>query len=348
MPRAGWKKLSPEEQRLAQEWTEEGKEPQEIAELLKRDKSTITRLVCLEVPRLKQGRPKGLTSEEVDRLIDRLDEMVHQAKGRYHVTVKMLKRATRTKVSTRTISDELHKRKVYFRKFREKPLLTDDDVKRRMAFATKYRHKSAQWWNKVVHAFIDGKHFQVYLNAKFRRLAARHATFGAYRSPGKGLSAAYVKPKKSLKTNTGARSALVIGGIGRGRCFLWHDVPKGRWCGEAAAHMYKVPLLKGLKKLWPRKRTFSVLEDNDPTGFKSGAGMEAKSEANIEVFAIPPRSPDLNPLDYAWESFYGVFFMGSFTGRMSWKALGFEIPRWSMIFHGRISCLPTQRADIHP
>ena len=45
--------------------------------------------------------------------------------------------------------------------------------------------------------------------------------------------------------------------------------------------------------------SFQVLEDNDPTGFKSTAGIRAKKSAKIKVFAIPPRSPDLNVMDFA-------------------------------------------------
>ena len=41
------------------------------------------------------------------------------------------------------------------------------------------------------------------------------------------------------------------------------------------------------------------MEDNDPTGFKSGKGEVAKSAAGIEVFSIPKRSPQLNVCDYA-------------------------------------------------
>jgi len=41
------------------------------------------------------------------------------------------------------------------------------------------------------------------------------------------------------------------------------------------------------------------LEDNDPTGNRSKAGIKAKADARIKVFEIPKRSPDLNVLDYA-------------------------------------------------
>ena len=92
-------------------------------------------------------------------------------------------------------------------------MLTQEDKKARMEFACKFKAKGREWWNRNVHAFIDGKHFQVYLNGKERLYAAQHATYGAYRTPGKGLSGAYVKPKRTLKRNTGARSVLVMAGI---------------------------------------------------------------------------------------------------------------------------------------
>ena len=41
------------------------------------------------------------------------------------------------------------------------------------------------------------------------------------------------------------------------------------------------------------------MEDNDPTDSKSSAAVSAKSAANIRVVEMPPRSPDLNPLDYS-------------------------------------------------
>ena len=68
----------------------------------------------------------------------------------------MLKRSTRLKVSTRCISDALHQRNIYFRKLREKPLLTDADKKARLTFSAKLKDKSAGWWNANIHAFIDG------------------------------------------------------------------------------------------------------------------------------------------------------------------------------------------------
>jgi len=43
---------------------------------------------------------------------------------------------------------------------------------------------------------------------------------------------------------------------------------------------------------------WTCLEDNDPTGYKSKKGVEAKAQSKIKVFSIPKRSPDLNVMDY--------------------------------------------------
>ena len=106
-----------------------------------------------------------------------------------------LKRSTRCKASSRVMLNVLRERKVYFRKRREKPILTAEDVKARFAFAKKYRHKPTKFWTQM---FAIGEHFKAYLNGNMRELAAMHATYAAYRSPGEGLHGAYVKAKKGM------------------------------------------------------------------------------------------------------------------------------------------------------
>ena len=40
------------------------------------------------------------------------------------------------------------------------------------------------------------------------------------------------------------------------------------------------------------------MEDNDPSETKSRKGVATKGAAGIHTISLPPRSPDLNPLDY--------------------------------------------------
>lgn len=271
--------------------------PSKIAEALGRNKSTITRHLFKKISVEKVGRKKLLTKPMVDRLIKVLHALVKKAKGEIEVTAAMLKKAAKCQASVKTILKELHARKVYFRAMRQKPVLTAEDVQARYAFAQKYKGKSAKWWNEEVHAFIDNKHWPVYLSANARALAARRTVRGVFRAPGEGLGQGYVKNPDKLKVNTGGKSSLIGGGIGGGKVFLW-DCIEGKWNGKAAAKLYQGPLLTGLKAARPKAKKHRILEDNDPSGYKSTAGINAKAAVKIEVLEIPKRSPDLNPMDY--------------------------------------------------
>ena len=117
MPGAGWKKLSPEEQRLAKTWfCTDGKTPRDIAALLNRDKSTLTRLLVKQTIRKKQGRPPVLTEADIDFLERRLHHLIVKSMGKYHVTAAMVKRSTRSKASVKAIQLAFRKRRIFFRK----------------------------------------------------------------------------------------------------------------------------------------------------------------------------------------------------------------------------------------
>ena len=95
----------------------------------------------------------------------------------------------------------------------------------------------------------------------------------------------------------GRSGVSICAGICGDKIVLWEEV-KGPWSGQKAADMYKGPISKALQKHRPKKATWKVLEDNDPTGFKSSKGRDAKKECGIKAESLPRYSADLNPLDY--------------------------------------------------
>ena len=116
----------------------------------------------------------------------------------------------------------------------------------------------------------------------------------------RGVSAGYAKPNTTLKENTGQKGVMVTCAIGAGNVLMWHVVP-GQWNGRAAAAMYSGPLRKCLLREFPdRVGNWRVLEDNDPSGYKSRLGNAAKAASSITAMSLPPRSPDLNPLDFSF------------------------------------------------
>ena len=152
---------------------------------------------------------------------------------------------------------------------------------------------------RTIHMAIDCKFFPVFLHGKARRHAAQSGTRGAYRKEGDGLSPGHTKPNPRLKYNSGAKGVHVLAGMGgNGKILLW-EYYEENWSGEVAAQMYVGPVLKALKRAFPDRSRFKVLEDNDPAGFRSQKGMKAKRDSKIDIFSLPARSPDLNPCDFA-------------------------------------------------
>ena len=82
-PRDPYRKLTDEEIRLARMWfSGGGMDASEIGGLLRRDKSTLTRLLVMNNERKKEGRPLILDDDAVDKLVSLLDFMVVSASAR--------------------------------------------------------------------------------------------------------------------------------------------------------------------------------------------------------------------------------------------------------------------------
>jgi hypothetical protein len=269
-----------------------------IAIAVDRNKTQVYAAVNPKWKELKRGQPPILTKQDVTNIIRQLRFLIKQAKGLKEITLRLLKRKTRCKASERTMREALKKRGIKFRRLRSKCVLTEEDKKKRFAWSKRNRHKPMSWWRKVIDMHQDMKLFPVYANAAARDHAARREIRGQYRQLGEGLGDEYVIQAKHLRYNTGAKPVRIAAGVGKGKVMMWHEV-KGTWNGAAARDFYAGPVKQALKKSCPRKRSFSVLEDNDPTGYKSNLAKKAKKDNKIKVFAIPERSPDLNVCDFA-------------------------------------------------
>ena len=66
--------------------------------------------------------------------------------------------------------------------------------------------------------------------------------------------------------------------------------------------MYRGVLAPALKRYRGVKRKYLLLEDDDPTGFKSTQAIGTKAALKIAPMPFPTCSPDINPLDFAvWD-----------------------------------------------
>ena len=299
-------RMSPDEKRLVRAMHfEQSMAPSAIAVATGRHLSSICRVLAAKGRPKPLGRRPVLQEKAIDKAERCLKQLIRKANGEKEVTMAMVKEALHTPASVRTLQRALHARDIRFRKLREKPRLTAEDVAARLAFATKYRSKSKEWWCSHLDMIIDLKNFPAYLNAQTRAHAAQREVRGAYRKKGDGLSEGYTTVNKTLRFNPGARSIMIAAGVGKGRVLMWEPIER-QWSGAAAEDLYGTTMARILRRHYPNKPKYLILEDNDPTGFKSAKGVAAKAAAGIAVFSIPKRSPDLNVCDYAlWKAGWG-------------------------------------------
>ncbi len=291
--------MTSEEKRLAWMWFEEDREDAtEIADRLRRDPTSIRRFLKHgKVEAKRNGRPRALSEEQIDRLVKLVNAEVKKAAGKYPVTADFIRKRFRPKVCIRVIANALHQRGVWFHKLREKPVLTSEDVKARSAFATRYRSRTAAWWIEHVHLHVDNHVFKVPGNKATRRALAARKVHGTYQTAGRGLQSEHVKHGRQLRQGSGYRGVMVCGGVCSQGVVLWHVID-GQWCGRAAADVHSDPMRDALRRAFPEKRSFKLLEDNDPVGNRSRAGLAAKRQCRFSTLDIPKRSPNLNVMDY--------------------------------------------------
>ena len=207
--------MSPEEKRLARMWFhEDGETADEIAERLRRDPTAIRRFLKHgQIEASRNGRPRALSEEQIDRLVKLVKAEVKKVGTEYPVTAEFLRKRFRPKVCTRVIANALHQRGVWFHKLRERPVLTSEDVKARAAFAARYRRRTAAWWIENVHLHVDNHVFKVPANKATRRALAARRVHGTYRTAGRGLQPEHVKHGRQLRQGSGYRGVMVCGGV---------------------------------------------------------------------------------------------------------------------------------------
>jgi transposase len=296
-----YKHMHSVETNLARRWTKEfGYSPHKIAKLLGRCPKTVrSNLVAKPAGARGVGRPK-MTEADYKKCEKALEVLLKKANAEEEVTAAMVKEKAGVPYCEKVIRTAFKKHGKPFRKLREKPILTEEDVEKRFKFVKKHAQHEKSRWVKMPHAVIDNKKFSLYLDRKARRYAAQRTVRGAYRDGKNAVKPYLVKPKATLKYPV--KGAIVTAGVINGRIRFWHVV-KGRWNANKAVHMY-AELDKVLCKSFPALATkanakWVILEDNDPAGYKATAAVAEKRKLGMKVMELPPRSPDLNCLDYS-------------------------------------------------
>ena len=251
-----------------------------------------------------RGRHRILSSTNLRAANRARKHLIKKAKGEDEVHWGDIQRAARLPAVHRTTLAKNMQAAGYgirWRTPRLKPARGEIDEAERKAMCDRMRKLPVRYWLQDVDAYIDCKDWDLPLTVRGKAHVKRLRVRGHLRTKSEGLQKGFTKPdKKTHRQNTGGHVKLFAAIIGC-RVRIWHYLPR-RWSGATAAAVYTDVLGPALRRLRGVKRRYSVLEDNDPTGFKSKKGVAAKQAAHIEPLAFPVYSPDLNPLDFSlWE-----------------------------------------------
>ena len=306
--------LDSEELAQLREWLFQKKTPIEIWKLHKKSrKQERKKPLTLEAMRkaLKgkthrgsevetRGRKRSLSQRAVVALDKKRKELVEKCDGDREVPwEEIIKKARIKKVHPTTAKKALTDAgiAVASRPPREKPERDAEHDEERMEKCRKWRFLPDDYFSDKVDLIIDNKHYDAPTTKAARKWLGKSKVRHQIRTRSEGLKTQYTKPNNKRNRKNLGGSFSVCAGIHRDRVVLWkYLAPK--WNGDAAVNLYKNDIQKVFRRLGPFGRKPVILEDNDPTGYKSSKARDAKRQLGYKVICLPRYSPDLNPLDF--------------------------------------------------
>ena len=168
-----------------------------IAKAMGRSTDTVSKhLFKNNTAKKVKGRPKHAirTPKGFPAAERAFKKLLKSSGSTKEVSADMLKAEMKLDCNVKTVRRAFAENGYQFHPLYEKPDLSDDDKKARLAWVREHKHRSPTQWSQYIHACMDKKVFQVLPNAKYRKVAAMRAIRGVYRKRKRDYSVGHVKP----------------------------------------------------------------------------------------------------------------------------------------------------------
>jgi hypothetical protein len=258
------------------------------AVIYKHAKKPLNGVAVVDKRRKNRGRPTKLSVQD-KRSILRAVKSLRDKEGSF--TSKRIQLESGVNhVTSRTVRHYLNEQGYWYLQTRKKGLLHAKDLKSRARFCRKIKKKQLgeEFWRTGISFYLDGKGFQYKSNPYDQ---ARAPGAREWRKRGEGLKfncTAKGKKEGSINVN-------FMVGISYGKGVVLCEQYHGTITGEKFAAIVKSSFPKAFKKSSnPKAKRF--LMDGCPRQ-NSKMAMRAIERVGGVVFKIPPRSPDLNPIE---------------------------------------------------
>ena len=245
-----------------------------------------------KTPKSVGGRPSKLSMRDKRRIM-RTVKILRSQDPNWTVK-RIIMKADLHAVSRRTVSRYLNKQGLRYLQARKKGLMTERDKSKRLKFAkTMQKNDCNEFWSKNISFYLDGVGFVYKRNPLDQALAPRGRV---WRKKSEGLIQGCTG--KGQACGTGGKYVKMIVAITYGKgviCCQRYEKMNGTFFASFLKENFEMMVKKADKnsRIW--------IQDGDPSQ-NSKQAKEVMKELNSELLSIPPRSPDLNPI----ENFFGI------------------------------------------
>lgn len=289
------RKISAEKRAYARLLLEEyGWSVRRIANKLGISKSSVQRLKHTHIDKTatkrKGGRPCKLGEREKRRIL-RCLEQLRESEG-FFTAEHLMERAgiSKAKVSIWTFRRFLNSQGLYYMNARQKGIISKEDRQQRLRYAKKVRREHPRnIWTEGIGFYLDGVNFVYKTKPNEQTFAPRKKV---WRKKTEGLRHGCVA--KGRKEGTGSNVVkLMVAVVYRKGVIICEEYDKlnGQYFADFVQRNF-INMFGAADK--DNARYF--LQDGDPSQ-NSNVAKEALKKVKAEIFAIPPRSPDLNPIE---------------------------------------------------
>ena len=236
------------------------------------------------------GRPRKITEKSTRKVMRLIPKM---RKRNYNWTVgELMQEASLEDIHSCTLNRLLNRNGFWHFQMRKKGLLSDKDKRDRLRFARKMlrRKDVSTYWTEGISFYLDAVSFVYKSNPRENAAAPSGRCF---RRKAEGLTAT----AKGSVSGTGGKYVRVIAAISHGHGVVWASTYE-KMTGASFASFVEQHFDTIFERCGKKSNDVYIwLQDGDKCqNSKKAKDALKKVSANV-IQRIPPRSPDLNPIE---------------------------------------------------
>ena len=288
------KLISAEQRAYARLLREQGLSYRTIAKKAKISRMSALRICKGPLPSNKakkrgKGGRKRLLTQRQERILVRNIKVLRKTEGPFSCK-RLMEFSGVHNVSERTVRRYLNRNGFYFLQARKKGLMTETDFKKRTRFAKNIRNNYPRnVFTDRVAFYLDGTGFAFKTNPMDQARAPRSRI---WRRKSEGLDAGCTA--KGAKVGSGGKVLRLMVAISYNEGVViceQYEHMNGPYFANFIRTHFEAMFSRADKS---GSRIF--IQDGDPSQ-NSALATNAMQEVNAELLLIPPRSPDLNPIE---------------------------------------------------